>query len=509
MSALLSVTQRVTRPLGRLSMTRVVALSLGVLIVYSLVLDALGWTEFGVPELCLHLVLCLAATALSNGACALLFRMRPYWDSSLVTAGLLYFLFWPATGFREGLGVALAAVLASASKYALAWHGRHLFNPAALGAFIISLTGLNAATWWVGSPLLLWAVVPLGLLVLYRAGQFPVALTFLAASLVTAVAVALGRGMSAAEVPALWFTSQATVFFACFMLSEPLTLPPRRWQRILVGVLVGVLFSLPFSLQLGTVILSNAPEAVLLVGNILAFILRPKSSSLVTFLDHRPVGKDITEFTFRAADDPRLAAGQYVELTIPVPGIGSSRRVFSPVAAGDGVLRIATRMPSQPSPAKKALYEMETGTALRLSRTGGEFLLGPSDRPALLVAGGIGITPFVGMLDGASAGSLPDTVVLYSVRDYDDAAYLGALARSGAKVLLRTSTPLPEGTRLPDGVEHVGSERFSAARIAELVPDAAGRHALVSGAPDFVAALRGALRAAGVRRVKSDSFLGY
>ena len=509
MSALLNLTQRVTRPLGRLSMTRVVALALGVLVAYSIVLDALGWTEFGVPALLAHLVLCLAATALSNGACALLFRMRPYWDSSLVTAGLLYFLFWPAATFREGLGVALAAVLASASKYALAWRGRHLFNPAALGAFVVSLTGLNAATWWVGSPLLLWAVVPLGLLVLYRAGQFPVALSFLAVSLLTAVGVALGRGLSAAEVPALWFASQATVFFACFMLSEPLTLPPRRWQRVLVGAVVGLLFSLPFSLPLGAVILSNAPEAVLLVGNLLAFALRPKGSSLVTFLDHRPVGRDITEFTFRATGDSRLAAGQYVELTVPVPGIGSSRRVFSPVAAGDGVLRIATRMPSRPSPAKKALYEMETGHELRLSRTGGEFLLGPASRPALLVAGGIGITPFVGMLDGASAGAVPDTVVLYSVRDLDDAAYLGELARSGARVLLRTSAPLPEDAQLPDGVEHVGSERFTAARIAELVPDAAGRHAMVSGAPDFVATLRSALRSAGVRRVRSDSFLGY
>jgi len=509
MTALLNVTQRVTRPLGRLSMTRVVALSLGVLVVYSLVLDALGWTEFGVPALCAHLVLCLAATVLSNAACALLFRMRPYWDSSLVTAGLLYFLFWPAATFREGLGVALAAVLASASKYALAWHGRHLFNPAALGAFVISLTGLNAATWWVGSPLLLWAVVPLGLLVLYRAGQFPVALSFLSVSLITAVGVALARGLSVAEVPALWFASQATVFFACFMLSEPLTLPPRRWQRVLVGAVVGLLFSLPFSIQLGAVLLSNAPEAVLLVGNLVAFLLRPRTSSIVSLLDHRPVGRDITEFTFRAVGDPRLSAGQYVELTIPVPGVGSSRRVFSPVAAGDGVLRIATRTADPLSAAKKSLYEMETGGELRLSRTGGDFLLRSSTQPLLLVAGGIGITPFVGMLDGAPAGSLPDTVLLYSVRDLEDAAYLSELAASGVRVLLRTSGPLPEGAGLPDGVEHVGGERFSSARISELVPDAAQRHALVSGAPDFVATLRGQLRSAGVRRVRSDSFLGY
>ncbi|MDP5228410.1 MULTISPECIES: FAD-dependent oxidoreductase [Arthrobacter] len=508
MTAPLPLARRVTGLPGRIPMTRLVALALGVLVLYSLLLDALGWTEFGMLPLLAHLGQCLAATLVGTALCALLFRLRPYWDSSLVTAGLLYFLFWPATSAREAWGVILAGLLASASKYALAWRGRHLFNPAALGAFVVSLTGLNAATWWVGSPPLLWAVIPLGLLVLYRAGQFPVALTFLALSFVTAEAVAAVRGLSVTDVPALWFAGQATVFFACFMMSEPLTLPPRRLQRVLVGAVTGVLFSLPLSLALGPVILTNAPEAVLLVGNLLAFALRPRQSATMAFLGSREVAPGVREFSFHTVAGARTAPGQYVELTLPVPGLLTARRVFSPVTAGDGVLRIATRIPASPSPAKQALLTLPVGALIQSSRAAGDFVLPSPPRPLLLAAGGIGVTPFVA-LTGADGAGASDTVLLYSARSLEDAAYLDELAASGARVLLRTSAPLPEDAVLPDGVEHVGTERLTAARVTELVPDAARRLGMVAGTPDFVRDLKKTLRGAGVRKVKKDSFLGY
>ncbi|MFJ3956505.1 FAD-dependent oxidoreductase [Arthrobacter sp. NPDC090010] len=508
MNAVLNTTFRADRALGRLPMVRLVASALGVLVLYSMVMDALGWTEFGFPALALHLLLCVGATVLSNAACAALFRLKPYWDSSLVTAGLLYFLFWPGSTVREFLGITLAAVLASASKYALAWHGRHVFNPAALGAFVVSLTGLNAATWWVGSPIMLWAVIPLGLLALHRAGQYAAAFPFLVLSLATTVLVTLSRGLPAGTAPSLWLASQATVFFACFMLSEPLTLPPRRWQRALVGAVVGVLFSLPFSAQLGTVVLSNAPEAVLLLGNLLALLLRPRGLGKAALSARRDVADGVTEFSFQLPERLSLPAGQYVELGIPTPGLGSARRVFTPVQAGGGVLRIATRTSEPLSAAKQTLLKLPEGSLVQLSRAGGDFGLPSGDSPLLLVAGGIGVTPFLSLLGNGHDGGR-DIILLYSVPDHAAAAYLPELAASGARVLLRTSRPLPEGAELPDGVEHVGAERFSAERIAELVPDAATRTALLAGTPEFVHALRGALRSAGVRKVLRDSFLGY
>ena len=193
---------RLDTVLGRFTMYRLVLLVLAVLAVYSLVLDALGWLTFGIPEMLAHLVLCLGLTYASNRALAPLFRVRPHSESSLITGLLLYFLFWPSFAPLDVAGVALACVLASASKYALAWRGRHIFNAAAAGAFVAGLTGLNIATWWAATPAMLWVLVPGVLLVLYRTRKFLMASVFVAVATAIITAELLQAGMSMGM--ALW-----------------------------------------------------------------------------------------------------------------------------------------------------------------------------------------------------------------------------------------------------------------------------------------------------------------
>ena len=82
--------------LGKYTMYRLILLVLAVLAAYSLLLDALGWLTFGIPEMLVHLVLCLGLTYASNRALAALFQVRPHSESSLITGLLLYFLFWPS-----------------------------------------------------------------------------------------------------------------------------------------------------------------------------------------------------------------------------------------------------------------------------------------------------------------------------------------------------------------------------------------------------------------------------
>ena len=200
---------RLDTALGRFTMYRLVLWVLAVLAGYSLLLNVLGWLTFGLPEMIAHLALCLGLTYASNRAIAALFHVRPHSESSLITGLLLYFLFWP-TQFSAGLqyldlaGVALACVLASASKYALAWRGRHIFNPAAAGAFITGLTGLNIATWWAATPAMLWLVLPGALLVLYRVRKLLMAAVFtvVAVSIVAVELLRAGMGAGRSAVAA-------------------------------------------------------------------------------------------------------------------------------------------------------------------------------------------------------------------------------------------------------------------------------------------------------------------
>ncbi|MFX7747841.1 hypothetical protein ABTK03_20905, partial [Acinetobacter baumannii] len=70
-------------------------------------------------------------------------------------------------------GLVVAGVVASLSKYLLAWRGRHGLNPAATGAAVLTILSvavpdLGGSAWWVGSPWLAGPVLVLGLLILAR-----------------------------------------------------------------------------------------------------------------------------------------------------------------------------------------------------------------------------------------------------------------------------------------------------------------------------------------------------
>jgi ferredoxin-NADP reductase len=506
---------RLDTALGRFTMYRLVLWVLAVLAGYSLLLNVLGWLTFGLPEMIAHLVLCLGLTHASNRALAALFHVRPHTESSLITGLLLYFLFWPtqlAAGVQwpELAGVALACVLASASKYALAWRGRHIFNPAAAGAFITSLTGLNIATWWAATPAMLWLLVPGVLLVLYRLRKLLMAAVFTVVTVSIVAAELLQGGFGPGE--ALWqpLAQRPVLFFVGFMLTEPLTLPPRRWQQLALAAVVGLLFAVPYNLGF----VANSPELALLVGNLLAFAAGQRGGIRLRFEGSRPLTPTTTEFRFQPERSVRFSAGQYLELHLPhgralgrADGKGR-RRVFSLTSApGAGLVTIGVGTADPVSSAKRSLLALEPGDELTATTVGGDFVLRRAGAPVLLMAAGIGITPFLAQL-AAGAARDRDVTLLYLARNAAELGYVEELERSGARILAR----LADGSAPPSFMQDAGAAgpgRLDGAALKELVPDIAGREVYVSGSPASVRSLRAAARSAGARRIHVDSFSGY
>ncbi|UZX03840.1 oxidoreductase [Arthrobacter sp. CDRTa11] len=522
--AALSPAARLDTVLGRFTMYRLILLVLAALAGYSLLLNALGWLTFGIPEMLVHLALCLGLTYSSNRGLAVLFHVRPHSESSLITGLLLYFLFWPTLVPVDMAGVALACVLASASKYALAWRGRHIFNPAALGAFVTGLTGLNIATWWAATPAMLWLLVPGILLVLYRTRKFLMAAVFTVAATSIVAVELLQSGMTAAM--ALWqpLAQRPVLFFVGFMLTEPLTLPPRRWQQLVLAAVVGVLFAVPYNFGF----VANSPELALLVGNLLAFMVGQRGGLRLRFIGARPLTPTTTEFAFEPSRPVRFRPGQYMELDLPhakSDGKGR-RRVFSLTSAPDaGAVKFGVRTAEPLSAAKKVLLSLEPGDTVTATSVGGDFVL-PRDpqTPVLLIAAGIGITPYLAHL-ASGAAQQRDIVLLLLARNAEEIAYAEELKNSGAKILARLadgSAPPPfitdagtiTGSRMDSGNGASGEtaargSRLDAASLQALVPDIGEREVYVSGSPASVASLRGAAKKAGARRVHVDSFAGY
>src|SRR5712691_7643100 len=90
-------------------------------------------------------------------------------------------------------------------------------------------------------------------------------------------------------------------------------------------------------------------------------------------------------------------AGQSINVGLidpPETDAKGNRRNFSIVSAPfEGELVIATRM--RDTAYKRVLKTMPIGTRVHLRGPGGKFALENDQRPAVFLAGGIGITPFV------------------------------------------------------------------------------------------------------------------
>lgn len=503
-AALIKTKARTDTWLGRFTMYRLILWVLGVLAAYSMLLDVLGWLTFGLAEMMVHLVLCLGLTYGSNRLLATLFRITPHSESSLITGLLLYFLFWPSLGALDLAGIALACVIASASKYALAFRGRHIFNPAATGAFITSLTGLNVATWWAATPAMLWLLVPGVFLIVYRTRKMLMAGTFLlvATSIICVELLRVGMTFGSALWQAL--AQRPLLFFVGFMLTEPLTLPPRRWQQLALAAVVGVVFAVPYNLGF----VANSPELALLLGNALAFLAGQRGGVALKLLGSRPLSPVATEFRFAPTRPLRYSPGQFVELNLPhTPSDGKGRRrvfsITSPPEASEVTLGVGTADPV--SAAKRALLALAPGETIHATAIGGDFVP-PRDpeRPVLLIAAGIGITPFLAHL-ASNTKERRDTVLLYLAKNRDELAYADVLEASGARIIARLS----DGSAPPDFMEDAGTARITSDRLLELVPDIGARDVYVSGSPASVESLRSAARKAGARRVHVDAFAGY
>lgn len=509
------------RQLGRITMYRLVTIVLSVLVVVMLGYTAAGTFKepFTVQAELVTLAVLLAASYVSNRVLGIIWRITPHAESSVITALLLFFLFWPSTDAADLGWLAAAAALANASKYVLAWRGRHVFNPAAAGAVLVvivqDLVGRDVpinATWWIAAEKLLPFVAIAALLVLWRTRRLDVGLIFvLVGAVLTIVALNDLAGGSFVDLVEVTAYSYPLVFMAGFMVTEPLTLPPRRIQQWIVAAVTGFVVAWPvFTTVVGVdpiVVgaVTVTPELSLLVGNLVAFAFARRRGLAFELDATRQLTPQTFELAFRSKRPVAFAPGQYVELSLPHPGTDSrgSRRTFSISSPpdADGRVSFALRVPEPSSSFKKALLSLEPGQTVHGTGVGGDFVW-PADPgvPLLLVAGGIGITPFLSQLRHDPDR---DVVLVYGASSADEIPFVEELA--GVRVVL-VCPERPE--TLPDGWTHVEAPFLTTELIAQAVPDLAARRAYVSGPPQMINAVRPGLKRH-CKSLKTDYFTGY
>lgn len=154
---------------------------------------------------------------------------------------------------------------------------------------------------------------------------------------------------------------------------------------------------------------------------------------LFPLANRRSIADGTMEFTFDTTGaEYSFQPGQHVDLTLIDPpytdGEGNVR-TFSFVEHNPAAhqLKFATRM--RDTAFKNSLKEVKVGTKVKFGRPMGRFILHQdSSKPAVFIAGGIGITPIISIISDATARRLPHEIYLfYSNRSLASTAYFNEL----------------------------------------------------------------------------------
>jgi ferredoxin-NADP reductase len=134
--------------------------------------------------------------------------------------------------------------------------------------------------------------------------------------------------------------------------------------------------------------------------------------------------------------------------TEPDPRGGARTFSLSSSPTEQGSIAVTTKLTD--SPFKRALRALPPGAEVEIFGPLGRFLY-DERRPALFLAGGIGITPFRGMIRyAADIGARERIVLLYSARVPEELAFrteFDAIVRNGGPLVARYTVTRPSESR--------------------------------------------------------------
>ncbi len=219
-------------------------------------------------------------------------------------------------------------------------------------------------------------------------------------------------------------------------------------------------------------------------------------------------------FEVDPADALTFKAGQTCDVMIPHPAytddLGNTRTFSVASAPGVAPVLFATRLTD--SAFKRTLAEAPPETALDLDGPYGSFTLHQNAaRPAVLLAGGIGITPFRSIIADATRRKLPHRItLLFSNTSASAAPFLDDL-----QAFAREN---PNFTLVPTITNPVVGEpwsfetgRIDAAFMKARVPDPSAAVFYIAGPGGFVGAMAQIATDIGADpdNVRSEEFPGY
>jgi ferredoxin-NADP reductase len=233
---------------------------------------------------------------------------------------------------------------------------------------------------------------------------------------------------------------------------------------------------------------------------------RPRGFVAVPVLAVLEETAEIKTFRLARPEGFVFTPGQFLMVRVHVEGKHLVRcySISSPPGA-EGILEISVKRQGLVSGTLHAT--LRPGSQLSIEGPRGGFVYpAGDDRPLVLLAGGVGITPLMGMLRHAVAAEPNRPVtLLFSVKAEEDIVYreeLRLLARRHPQ--LRLAIALSRGAWTPD--YYAG--RLDARLIESMVPDPRGALHMICGPAPMIASMTQTLASLGVAadQIRSEAF---
>jgi len=235
----------------------------------------------------------------------------------------------------------------------------------------------------------------------------------------------------------------------------------------------------------------------------------------VKFRQRETVAERTMAFHFDKPPDFRFKPGQAIDLTLidpPETDAEGNIRTFSIASAPqDQDIVIASRM--RDTAFKRVLAAMPLGSPVQIEGPMGSFTLhNNAAKPAVFLAGGIGITPFHSMVRNAAAEQLPHTLYLFYANNRpEDAAFLEELERldgaNGRIHVITTMSDMARSSRAWPGATGFIDGKMLRAHLSNLQ----GPIYYIAGPPAMVTAMREMLASVGIDEddIRTEEFSGY
>jgi ferredoxin-NADP reductase/Na+-translocating ferredoxin:NAD+ oxidoreductase RnfD subunit len=432
-------------------------------------------------------------------------------ESAVITGLILALIISPTLGLYNILFFIAAAGLAMASKYILTINKKHLFNPAAIAVVLTALGPRQSASWWVGTAALLPFVIAGGYLIIRKIHRERMFLYYLSATTLSTILFALISKVSVGTSLHDMVFSSAVFFLGFVMLTEPLTSPARSKQQNIYGVIVGAL--LPP--QVHFLNYYTTPEVALIIGNIYSYLVSPKVKLLPILKRKIRITPDSADFIFDPDSTVNYLPGQYMEWTLPHENTDSrgNRRYFTLASSPtEPDLRIGLKFYNKGSSFKEAMLQIDSNSLIGAHHLAGDFVLPDNIRTKLvLIAGGIGITPYRSMIKYLiDKHQRRDIILIYSARHPEDFAYQDVFDQAKKELGVRVLYVLTGHNQNQDKDKYLNG-RISKKLIEQYVPDYDQRIFYLSGTNNMVQSISTQLRELNLPKsqIKTDNFSGY